>query len=164
MLTFSTYFIIVFILIIANSIPVFGSSRTRRFASKPSLFFILLAGAFVIIRLIGFLTYDMKPTQLKQNDASFDIKKIRGKIITKEDGKKEEATYVSENALDSNQKKFYEHSNFLLKFATVQALLVVLLSYLGMKKFQHRKAYYQPKLWSHLVYFGICLLLTLFVF
>lgn len=164
LLTLSTYFIILFILVLINSIPVFGSPRTRRFGQVPSLFFILLITAFAVVRLIGFLTPDMSSTQLKQNDLSYDINFKKGRIYTKpEDVKKEKAQFISKNAIDSEQKKYYDASKYIIKFAYMQALFVVLLSYWGMKKFEHRSPYYIPKIRNHSIFFVLCVLLDLFV-
>ncbi len=163
MLVFSTYFIIVFILIILNSIPVFGSLRTRRFAKIPSLFFILFLLAFLVLRLIGFLTPDMSETTLKQGDQSYYIKKKYGKIFTKPDAKKEKIQFESTNEIESTQKTMYSRAGYLLKFATLQALFVVLLSYWGLKKFEHRREYYIPKIRLHLFLFVFCVVLDVFV-
>lgn len=163
MLLFSTYFIIVFILLILNSIPVFGSLRTRRFAKTPAIFFLLFFCAFFTFRMIGFLTPDMSNTELKQGDQSYYIKKKYGKIFTRPDQKKEKVKFESENQIDSEQKTYYSTADYLLKVSTVQALFVVLLSYWGMKKFEHRREYYLPKIRLHLVLFALCIVLDAFV-
>jgi hypothetical protein len=162
MMIFATYFLIVFVLLILNSIPVFGGKRTRRFAQKPGLFFTILIIGFLVGRVVGFLYYEMNGRQQRSHDTSYDVKNIRGKIYTKGEAKRE---FASENEIVSGQTAFYENVSYLLKMATVQALIVALLCYWGMKKYEEKRyKYYRRNLILYSVFFGFCFLLNLFVF
>ncbi len=161
MLLFSTYFIILFVLLILNSIPIFGTKRTRRYAKIPSLYFFILFALFWVGRVVGFLYYEMNGRQQRALDTSYDVKNVRGRIYTKGEAKKE---FASQNQIISKQKSFYQDVNYVLKMSYVQALLVVLLSFLGIKKYEKRFLYYRQKIIVHSVFFLFCVILDAFVF
>ena len=161
MLLFATYFIIVFVLLIVNSIPLFGSKRTKRYAKIPSLFFFILFTAFCVGRIIGFLYYEMNGLQQKSHDTSYDVQNVRG-VITAKGALIND--FQSQNMLVSKQTGFNEDVVIVLKIAYVQALLVILFSYLGMKKYEKRYQYYRRKIIVHAVFFVFCIILDAFVF
>jgi hypothetical protein len=86
-----------------------------------------------------------------------------GRTFTKPETIKDKINFESENSIDSQQKKYYENAAYILKFAIVQSFFVVLLSYWGSKKFEHRKAYYLPKIRNHSIYFFLCVIIDVFV-
>ena len=161
MLLFATFFILIFVLLILNSIPIFGSKRTKRFAKIPSLYFFILFAGFWVGRVVGFLYYEMNGQQERALDTSYDVKNVRGKIYTKGDVKKD---FTSKNQIDSQQKRFFEDVNYILKAAYIQALLIILFSYIGMKKYEKRIAYYKQKIIVHAALFAFCIVLDAFVF
>jgi hypothetical protein len=161
MLLFATFFILTFVLLILNSIPIFGSKRTKRFGKIPSLYFFILFAGFWVGRVVGFLYYEMNGQQERALDTSYDVKNVRGKIYTKGAVKKD---FTSKNQIDSQQKSFFEDVNYLLKMAYLQALLVILFSYIGMKKYEKRIEYYKRKIIVHAVLFAFCIVLDAFVF
>lgn len=161
MLLVATFFIIVFVLLIVNSIPIFGSKRTKRFAKIPSLFFFILFTLFWVGRVVGFLYYEMNGQKERALDTSYDVKNVRGKIYTKGEAKKD---FASKNQIDSQQKSFFEDVNYVLKMAYMQALLVILFSYFGMKKYEKRIEYYKRKILVHAIFFAFCIVLDAFVF
>jgi hypothetical protein len=160
MLLFATYFSILFVLLIVNSIPVLGTKRTKRFARIPSFFFFLLFTGFWVGRVVGFLYYDMNKQQ-RAHDTSYDVKNVRGKIYTKGEFKKD---FTSENYVISEQKSFYSNVNYVLKMAYVQALLIVLFSLVGSKKYEKRFLYYRRKIIVFSILFVFCVVLDAFVF
>ena len=161
MLVLATYFLIVLVLLIINSIPIFGNKRTRRFAKIPSLYFFILFTAFWVGIVVGFLYYDLNGKQQRAHDTSYDLKNVRGKIYTKGEAKLE---FESQNLLDSEQKSFYTNVNYLLKMSYIQALIIILLSFLGIKKYEKRFLYYRRKIIVHAVLFVFCIILDAFVF
>jgi hypothetical protein len=161
MLLVATFFIIVFVLLIVNSIPIFGSKRTKRFAKIPSLFFFILFTLFWVGRVVGFLYYEMNGQKERALDTSYDVKNVRGKIYTKGEAKKD---FASKNQIDSQQKSFFEDVNYVLKMAYMQALLVILFSYFGMKKYEKRIDYYKRKIIVHAAFLAFCIVLDAFVF
>lgn len=161
MLLFATFFILTFVLLILNSIPIFGSKRTKRFGKIPSLYFFILFAGFWVGRVVGFLYYEMNGQQERALDTSYDVKNVRGKIYTKGDVKK---NFTSKNQIDSQQKSFFEDVNYILKSAYIQALLVILFSYIGMKKYEKRIEYYKRKIIVHAALFAFCIVLDAFVF
>lgn len=161
MLLFATYFVIVFVLLIVNSVPIIMSKRTRRFAQKPAQFFLILFAAFWVGRVVGFLYYEMNGRQQRALDTSYDVKNVRGKIYTKGEVK---TNFESQNLIASEQRSFYDAVNYVLKMAYVQALIVMLLSYYGMRKYEKRYTFYRRKIIFHAVFFAFCIILEAFVF
>lgn len=161
MLLIATYFIIAFVLLIVNSVPILMSKRTRRFAQKPAQFFLILFAVFWVGRVVGFLYYEMNGRQQRALDTSYDVKNVRGKIYTKGEVK---TNFESQNLIASEQRSFYEDVNYVLKAAYLQALIVILLSYFGMRKYEKRYGFYRSKIIVHAVFFVFCVVLDVFVF
>ena len=160
MLLIATYLGLLLILALVNSIPILGSKRTRRFGSMPSKIFVYLFIAFGVGKAFVFLYFEINGRGLKENDISYEVTQQRHKTYTRSEGT---FSYENRSEFVSDQKRFNRKVNYLLSFCTMQSLLVMLLSYYGMRTIEAREDYYLSKLLIFSGCFIFCVLLEIFL-